>query len=236
MRWAATFDVWGTLLRIEELYGAAAAALSGLLGQPEGEVLQLLDQAYSSVKAARRRGLIDERDVVSSSLCAAFESFQGVTASDLFWALSRAVNAANPARLVVEGAERALEELREEGYALGIVSNVVFWPGYLTRVVLDRVGLSRFFRVQVYADEEKCLKPSPRIFTKALRELGAEPSESAHVGDSPQEDLAGALASEMAGVLIDRGRRGTLVDRRLRIAVVESVHKVPPALAELTRA
>lgn len=233
---AVTFDVWSTLLDINAFYRAAARALAELTGRAEQEELQRLQRAYACVKAARRRGLIDESDVVRSSTQIALKELGGLTEYEVYWAFARAVNTVDVGALVLEGAREALEELRRAGYKLAVVSNVVFWPGYLTRAVLDRAGLSGFFRVQVYADEVKCLKPHPRIFAEALRLVRAEPSSSAHVGDSPFEDLAGALASDMAGVLVARDRSTTLMDAKLRVAVVRSLLEVPPAVRALTGA
>jgi len=231
---AVTFDVWSTLLDINALYRAAARAMAELTGRSEQEELQRLQRAYASVKAARRRGLIDEGDVVRSSTQIALGELGGLTEYDVYWVFARAANTVDVSSLVLDGAVQALRELKEAGYKLAVVSNVVFWPGYLTRAVLDRAGLSGFFRVQVYADEVRCLKPHPRIFAEALRLVGAEPSASAHVGDSPFEDLAGALASDMAGVLVDRGRSAPLIDAKLRVAIVGSLLEVPLAVKTLT--
>ena len=231
---AATFDVWSTLLDINAFYRAAARAMAELTGRSEQEELQRLQRAYASVKTARRRGLIDESNVVRSSTQIALKELEGLTEYEVYWVFARAANIVEANALVLDGAVQALEELRGAGYRLAVVSNVVFWPGYITRAVLDKAGLSGFFRVQVYADEVKCLKPHPRIFAKALRLVGAEPSASAHVGDSPFEDLAGALASDMAGVLVDRGRSTPLIDTKLRVAVVGSLLEVPLAVKTLT--
>lgn len=230
---AVTFDVWSTLLDINAFYRAAARALSELTGRPEESELENLLRAYASVKAARRRGLINEVDIVKSSTEIALKSLPGLSEQELYWAFARAANTVDTRSLLLEGAERALSSLDALGYRLGVVSNVIFWPGYLTRVVLDRAGLSRYFRVQVYADEVKCLKPHPRIFSAALSLLGAESRESAHVGDSPYEDLAGALASEMAGILVDRGTSEKVVMKKHRFAVVCSLADVPGAVETL---
>lgn len=230
---AVTFDVWSTLLDINCFYRAAARALAERTGKHEGEALEDLLRAYAAVKAARRKGLVDENDIVKSSTEIALRSLPGVSEQDLYWAFSRAVNLVDAGSLVLEGAEEALRSLKDAGYRLGVVSNVIYWPGYLTRTVLDKAGLSGFFRVQVYADEVKCLKPHPRIFAAALSMLGAESRESAHVGDSPFEDLAGALASEMAGVLIDKGAGEKLLLKKHRIAIVRTLREVPEAVAAL---
>lgn len=44
------------------------------------------------------------------------------------------------------------------------------------------------------------MKPDPRIFHAALAGLGCEPDSAAHVGDSRQADVAGALGVGMTAV------------------------------------
>ena len=47
-------------------------------------------------------------------------------------------------------------------------------------------------------------KPDPAIFAAALELAGCAPAEALHVGDTPDEDLAGARAAGIEAVLIDR--------------------------------
>jgi len=233
---AVSFDVWSTLMSIDVFYRAVAEALADATGRDPGEVFNRVKRAYSAVKSARRAGLVDESRVVQSSTAIFLEALGIASKYELYWAVARAVNAVDARALLLEGAAEALEELSSQGYALAVTSNVIFWPGYLTRVLLDKAGLGRFFRVQVYADEVGALKPSVKPFQEMLQALGASPSEAVHVGDSPQEDLAGALNAGMGAVLLDWGRENALVDARLRVAVVGSLREVPSAVAALLQA
>ena len=47
-------------------------------------------------------------------------------------------------------------------------------------------------------------KPEPGIFAAALSEADCRPAEALHVGDTPEEDLAGARAAGIRCLLIDR--------------------------------
>jgi HAD superfamily hydrolase (TIGR01549 family) len=51
------------------------------------------------------------------------------------------------------------------------------------------------------------VKPSPSIFQAVLDLLEVEPDAAVMVGDSPEDDVAGAEAIGMRGVLIDRERK-----------------------------
>lgn len=231
-----SFDVWGTLLRIEPFYEAAARAMEelGILGFREA--LDLLVKGYREVKGARRLGAIDPGDVIGSSVAVALgSSGAGLTKGDVFLAFARAANRVSVSDLLIPGSLETVERLHEEGYSLAVASNVIYWPGYVTRVLLDRAGFSKFFRVQVYADEVGRLKPDPGFFAELLRLTGAPREGVVHVGDSPQEDLAGALAAGVAGVLVDGGRGEAFVDESLRIAVVRRLEEVPGVIPRLLR-
>lgn len=47
-------------------------------------------------------------------------------------------------------------------------------------------------------------KPDSRIFHEAARQLGVKPECVVHIGDSPEEDVAGAVAAGFGAILIDR--------------------------------
>lgn len=94
----------------------------------------------------------------------------------------------------------ALESLRQAGLRLGVVSN---WDERLPGL-LSRLGFDGFFDIVVSSSAVGVEKPHPKIFLYALRALGVEPSEALHVGDSPIEDVEGAMAAGMRAVLLDR--------------------------------
>jgi putative hydrolase of the HAD superfamily len=97
-------------------------------------------------------------------------------------------------------ARTALESLRARGIRMGIVSN---FDGRLTRICAG-LGIASFFDTIVMSARVGHAKPDPRIFQIALGSLGVKAAESLHVGDSPAEDVAGAEAAGMRGLLIAR--------------------------------
>ncbi len=230
---AVSFDVWSTLLNIDVFYRAIAEALAEAVGRSPEEVYASVKKAYSDVKRARRMGVVDEGDIVASSTRIFLEALGFASKYELYWAVARAVNTVDAGKLPLEGALQTLESLSEAGYTLAVTSNVIFWPGYVTRILLDKAGLGKYFKVQVYADEVKALKPDAKPFREMLAAVGAKPEESVHVGDSPQEDLAGALNAGMGAVLVDWGRNSPVIDKKLRVAVVGSLREVPGALEKL---
>jgi putative hydrolase of the HAD superfamily len=94
----------------------------------------------------------------------------------------------------------ALGGLRRDGMRLLVVSN---WDCSLGRV-LARCGLADHLDGAVSSAEAGSRKPDPGIFATALELAGCEPSEALHVGDTSEEDVAGARAAGIPALLIDR--------------------------------
>jgi len=94
----------------------------------------------------------------------------------------------------------ALSSLRERGLHLVAVSN---WDCSLPRV-LDRCGLGERLDGTITSAQSGSRKPDPEIFFRALELAGCEASEAIHVGDTMDEDVAGARAAGIRPLLIDR--------------------------------
>ena len=98
----------------------------------------------------------------------------------------------------------ALRELRERGLRLVVVSN---WDCSL-REVLGSAGLIELVDGAVSSAEAGAAKPDPRAFEAGLRAAGCAPGEAVHVGDSEENDVAGASAAGIRAVLLRRGDGG----------------------------
>jgi putative hydrolase of the HAD superfamily len=94
----------------------------------------------------------------------------------------------------------ALEALRGRGLRLVVVSN---WDCSLPSV-LDSVGLLALVDGVVTSAAAGAAKPDPRIFQAALELAGCAPAEALHVGDSAENDVAGAAAVGIRALLLDR--------------------------------
>lgn len=101
-------------------------------------------------------------------------------------------------------APAALGELRERGLRLVVVSN---WDCSL-REVLDSAGLLGLVDEAVPSAEAGAAKPDPRAFEAGLRAAGCEPEEAVHVGDSEENDVAGARGAGIRAVLLRRDGSG----------------------------
>jgi len=97
--------------------------------------------------------------------------------------------------------EEVLQELRDRGLALGVLSDS--WPSL--RNLLGELGLTGYFDSIVISAELGVTKPDPRTYTTALQEIGLLPQEVLFVDNAP-ENVKGALRVSMQAVLLDRNR------------------------------
>jgi putative hydrolase of the HAD superfamily len=94
----------------------------------------------------------------------------------------------------------ALEALAARGVKLGVVSNFEPW----LEDVLALQGIDQLFAAVAISGKLGVAKPDPEIFQAALKEAGAEPEATLHVGDQLVNDVAAARAVGITPVLIDR--------------------------------
>lgn len=115
--------------------------------------------------------------------------------------------------------EPVLGELKRRGLRLVVVSN---WDVSL-HAVLDRLGVAAHLDGIVTSAEVAVRKPAPEIFERALALAGARPAEARHVGDSLEEDVAGARAAGIDPILIRRGSEATPAG----VPVISSLAELP---------
>lgn len=111
----------------------------------------------------------------------------------------------------------ALELLRARCHLLVVVSN---WDVSL-HDVLQRLELAPLLDGIVTSAEAGARKPSAAIFVRALALAGVGPSEAIHVGDSVEEDLAGARAAAIEPVLISRDGKPGPAEVRVVASLLE---------------
>jgi putative hydrolase of the HAD superfamily len=114
----------------------------------------------------------------------------------------------------------ALATLRSRGLAIVVVSN---WDHSLHER-LTETGLAPLVDAAVASAELGHAKPERAIFEHALALAGVEPGEALHAGDSPDEDVGGALAAGLRAVLVARGVRPD----EARVPVIGSLAELPP--------
>lgn len=94
-----------------------------------------------------------------------------------------------------------LEQLHRR-FQLAIVSN---FDGRL-RVILERLGISKYFGHIFVSSEIGADKPDPEIFRRALKFLGLQPGDVLHVGDDPERDWHAAAIAGLSIFKLDRNK------------------------------
>jgi putative hydrolase of the HAD superfamily len=89
-----------------------------------------------------------------------------------------------------EGAKQLLKETSAQ-YRLGLVSNFTYGP--VIHKSLRKIGIDQYFNAMVVSDDIGWRKPSPIIFQDMLQRLQVTAAETIFVGDSPMEDIKGAM-------------------------------------------
>ena len=118
-----------------------------------------------------------------------------------------------------EDALPTLAELRRHGLKVALISNT----GRDLELFVSHHGLDVDAAISSRAHGK--VKPHPSIFRAMLERLDVAPAEAAMVGDSPDDDLAGARALGIRAVLIDR--EGRFPDEPERI---DDLRALPAAL------
>ena len=194
---AISFDAMGTLVELEAPWVRLGAALeipvdARLVNATKAEMAYYRDHCHegrdqASLAALRARCA----EVLSSALGRPVDP-QTLMSSIRFRAFP--------------DAEPALKGLRKRDLRLVCVSN---WDISLP-AVLERCGLDDLLDGVVTSAAAGARKPDPAIFAAGLELAGCGPDEALHVGDTPEEDVAGARGAGIRALLLDREGGGDI--------------------------
>jgi putative hydrolase of the HAD superfamily len=106
----------------------------------------------------------------------------------------------------------------QPSFQLAVISN---FDGRL-RLILQHLGISKFFAHIFISSEIGADKPDPEIFRRALKLIDLKPNEVLHVGDDPERDWEAARA---AGLSIFRLERPNNSLRDLVAALTTNRHE-----------
>jgi putative hydrolase of the HAD superfamily len=110
----------------------------------------------------------------------------------------------------LDDAVETVEWLRSSGCSLALLTN-----GGSTgqRAKIDRFGLDPLFDAILIEGEVGFGKPDPRIYARALADLGVGPADAWMVGDNLEWDVAGPQREGIAGIWIDARGAGVPPER-----------------------
>jgi HAD superfamily hydrolase (TIGR01509 family) len=115
-----------------------------------------------------------------------------------------------------------LHSAREHGIKLAIVSNC----DENTRALLDELGVTPLVDALVLSSEVRVAKPSAKIYTTALHQLGARPADALFVDDNSRF----CLAAQELGLDARRIARGREVSPVPGLTTVRSLREIEPLL------
>jgi len=208
----ALFDAGLTLIHpvrtVEKIY-AGYADRSGI---PVEELVPRIRRHLKELFDEERRVMAEgadgfvwsdalDRQMWKRLLFAVAEAIPGLTVDPEAWykLLYRHFGEVDTWRPFPETVE-TLTQLRARGVKLGVVSN---WDSRLLSI-LDGLGLSPLVDTVVVSAVDGVRKPGARIFELALERLNAAPQRTIMVGDSVIDDVEGAAAAGLTGVLVHR--------------------------------
>jgi putative hydrolase of the HAD superfamily len=194
---AVFLDALGTLVELEPPWVHLAAELGV---EPSDELARAVRKEMAYYKEHSHEGR-DEASVAALRVrCADI----------LSWELDREVPVEKMMASIrfqpYPDAAPALAGLRAHGQRLVCVSN---WDVTLTEV-LERSGLGDLLDGVVTSAGSGSRKPDPVIFSQALEIAGCTAAEALHVGDTLEEDVAGADAAGIRALLLDRDGGGDI--------------------------
>ena len=119
-----------------------------------------------------------------------------------------------------------LNELKEQGYLLGIITN---GRSPFQARAIDGLGVREYFDVILISEVEQVRKPQVEIFQRAMNRLGVPASDSIFVGDHPEADIVGAKSAMMKTIW---KRNLFWTEPKEADAIVDELSEIPGVLTQ----
>jgi phosphoglycolate phosphatase len=182
------FDLDGTLV---DTAPDLIAALNYIL-EREGMPPVPLQSARTMIGAGARRLL--ERGLELDGRALTVADIDKLTADFIDYYAAHIADASRP----FEGLEAALDDLATRGYRFAVCTNKLEW---LSKRLLDRLGLSGRFAAICGADTFGVSKPDPAILQQTVARAGGQLSQAIMVGDAgPDVGVARRAGIPVIGV------------------------------------
>jgi putative hydrolase of the HAD superfamily len=195
--WGGTLSVWVDI-DIEDMWRLAARHIA-----PERE--EELTAVLVAVEARSwERNMTDQRSTRLAELLMDASREVGVDVASVVLeeAASHHLDSWTPHIRHHDDAPAVLSALREDGLAVGLLSNT-HWPRAFHEHFLERDGLAASIDARLYTSEMEFMKPHPSVFAAALERLGIDdPSRAVYVGDRLYDDVWGAKQVGMRAVWV----------------------------------
>ena len=134
-----------------------------------------LHSARNMIGAGARR--LIERGLELEGRSAGLEDITRLTSDFIDYYAAHIADVSRP----FEGLEGALDDLSAQGYRFAVCTNKLEW---LSKLLLDRLGLSSRFSAICGADTFGISKPDPAILRETIARAGGQLSSTVMVGDA----------------------------------------------------
>src|ERR1700738_1742833 len=128
-----------------------------------------------------------------------------------------------------EGLEGALDDLSARGYRLAVCTNKLEW---LSKLLLDRLGLSARFAAICGADTFGVSKPDPAILRETAARAGGQLSSTVMVGDAGP-DVGVARRAGVPVIGVGFGYTDIPIAELKPDRLIDHMRELPPAVAGL---
>jgi 2-haloalkanoic acid dehalogenase type II len=188
------FDCWNTLFTARPSEGTATRLSRNIFRRQLN---------YRFLKLVERDLMLGRHDDLSIPAKQILKDMRLPTASLLVRRVEGVIlQSLQRQRPFVESME-VLGELKQD-YRLGMISNT-FHQSF--QPLREKFELDSYFEYIIPSYEVGLIKPNPKIFMLALEKFEVRPDEAIMVGDNWNDDVLGARAVGMRGILIDRSNR-----------------------------
>ena len=134
-----------------------------------------LDSARNMIGAGARK--LIERGLELEGRALGIEDISRLTGDFIDYYAAHIADVSRP----FEGLESALDDLTAQGYRFAVCTNKLEW---LSKLLLDQLGLSSRFAAICGADTFGVSKPDPAILRQTIARAGGQPASTVMVGDA----------------------------------------------------
>src|SRR5665213_63668 len=213
------FDLDGTLV---DTAPDLISALNFVLDR-EGMPPLPLHQARNMIGAGARRML--ERGLELDGRAASVADITKLTSDFIDYYAAHIADASRP----FDGLETALDDLAAAGYRLAVCTNKLEW---LSKRLLDRLGLSARFAAICGAATFGVSKPDPAILRETVARAGGELSAAIMVGDAGP-DVGMARRARIPVIGVEFGYTEVPMAELKPDRLIDHMRELPGAVASL---
>jgi phosphoglycolate phosphatase len=215
------FDLDGTLV---DTAPDLINALNFILAR-EGLPPVPLHSARNMIGAGARK--LIERGLELEGRIAGVEDIDRLTRGFIDYYAAHIADASRP----FEGLEDALDDLAAKGYRFAVCTNKLEW---LSKLLLERLGLSSRFSAICGADTFGVAKPDPAILRQTVAQAGCEIASAIMVGDAGP-DIGVARRAGIPVIGVEFGYTEVPIAELKPDRLVAHMRELPAAVASLTR-